>query len=142
MYSKEKINLNKTGDKSRERKKHKQRLIKKGGFKREITMAATICGVEALSDKLGGEQGRKESLRFTWFYSNNSQGLRYGSDPFLRVKGISDSGAILNPTQVIAYFFLNSCLKGKLYFFFLHLFYIRFFPFFYLLLFQFYTTNF
>ena len=53
MHSKEIINLNKTGDKSRERKKTQTEINKKRGFKRESTMAATICCVEALSDKLG-----------------------------------------------------------------------------------------
>ena len=53
MHSKEIINLNKTGDRSRERKKTQTEMNKKRGFKRESTMAATICGVEALSNKPG-----------------------------------------------------------------------------------------
>ena len=36
MHSKEIINLNKTGDKSRERKKHKQRLIKKEALRESV----------------------------------------------------------------------------------------------------------
>ena len=36
MHSKEIINLNKTGDKSRERKKHKQRLIKKEALRERV----------------------------------------------------------------------------------------------------------
>ena len=129
MHSKEIINLNKTGDKSRERKKHKQRLIKKEALRERVPWLLRFAVWRRFQISQGGEQGRKRSGDLLGFYSNNSQGLRYGSDPFLRVKGISDSGAILNPTQIIAYSFLNSCLKGKLYFFF-NLFNIRNFPFF------------